>query len=69
MQEKEEQEPRYIRCIKSEDNTALLRDDEIKETWKNYFDKLYNQNIVKNIGIYRTCLPKDILYCHRILET
>ena len=30
-------------CIKSEDSRILAKDDEIKERWRLYFDKLLNK--------------------------
>lgn len=42
-------------------------DDEIKEKGKNYFYKLYNENIVRGLVLDNTCLSRDTLYC-RIME-
>lgn len=51
-----------IKCIKSEDNIILVREDEIKESWKNYFYKLHNENPVKSAGLDDTYPRRDILY-------
>ncbi len=32
-----------IKCIKTEDSRVLVRDEEIKERWKSYFEKLFNK--------------------------
>lgn len=41
-QEKEEQSL-GIRCIKYENNRAFIKENKIKESWKNYFRKLSMQ--------------------------
>ena len=43
-----------VKCSKSEDSKILVKDEEIKEIWKNYFEKLLNEKyggmaIVKEI--------------------
>lgn len=35
---------------------------------KNYFDKLYNENSVRGVELDDASLPRDILYCGRIME-
>lgn len=35
----------------------------MKEMWKNYFHKLYNENLVRGLGVDDTYLSIDILYC------
>lgn len=37
--QKEKQGLGNTKCIQSEENSVLGRDDEIKEMWKNYCDK------------------------------
>jgi len=32
---------RTVRCVKDEDQKVLVRDEEIKERWREYFDKLF----------------------------
>jgi Reverse transcriptase (RNA-dependent DNA polymerase) len=32
----------HIRCIKDENQRLLVRDDEVKERWRSYFDRLFN---------------------------
>ena len=31
-----------VRCVKDEDQKVLVRDEEIKERWIEYFDRLFN---------------------------
>jgi len=31
-----------VRCVKDENQKVLVRDEEIKERWRKYFDKLFN---------------------------
>ena len=33
----------HVRCIKSEDQRVLVKDEEIKERWRSYFQKLLNE--------------------------
>lgn len=53
-----------IRCIKGADNRT--REDEIKGRWEKYFQKLYNENLVRGVGLDDTYLYRDILCCRRI---
>ena len=34
----------YIKCIKDADDRVLVQDGEIKERWRGYFEKLFNEN-------------------------
>jgi hypothetical protein len=36
-----------IKCIKNETNRLLVKDDEIKNIWREYFDKLFNEESEK----------------------
>lgn len=35
--------------LKDEDQNVLLRDEKIKEKWRNYFDRLYNDNFKQGL--------------------
>ena len=39
-----------MRCIKDEDQKILVRDEEIKERWREYFDKLFNGSSTQDLG-------------------
>ncbi|CAL5400242.1 unnamed protein product [Camellia sinensis] len=43
MRERKTRDFNQVKCIKSEDSKVLVKDDEIKERWKNYFEKLLNE--------------------------
>lgn len=62
VREKKRRDLGNIKCIKSEDNIILVREDEIKESWKNYFYKLHKENPVKGAGLDDTYPRRDILY-------
>ena len=32
-----------VKCIKDEERNVLVADGDIKERWKNYFHKLFNE--------------------------
>ena len=38
-----------VRCVKDEDQKVLVRDEETKERWKEYFDKLFNGNSTQDL--------------------
>ena len=40
-----------VRCIKSEDQRVLVKDEEIKERWRSYFQKLLNEDHVGNASL------------------
>ena len=40
----------HVRWIKSEDQRVLVKDEEIKERWRSYFQKLLNEDHVGNVG-------------------
>ena len=39
-----------VRCVKDEDQKVLFRDEEIKERWREYFDKLFNGSSTQDLG-------------------
>ena len=48
-----EKKTRYlgtIRCIKDNNLKVLVKDEEIKERWRDYFDKLFNGNYSQDVG-------------------
>ena len=50
-----------VRCVKDEDQKVLVRDEEIKERWKEYFDKLFNGNSTEDLGDL-TIIPFSAVY-------
>ena len=44
MREKKTRDLRTIRCIKDCNRKVLVKDEDIKERWSEYFDKLFNDN-------------------------
>ena len=39
-----------MRCVKDEDQKVLVRDEEIKERWREYFDKLFNGSSTQDLN-------------------
>jgi hypothetical protein len=37
-----------VKCIKDEDQRVLVKEEQIKERWKSYFDKLFNGSDTKD---------------------
>jgi len=42
LRERKTRDFNQVKCIKDEDNRLLVKDDEIKNRWRDYFDKLFN---------------------------
>ena len=38
----------HSKCVKNEDSRVLVQDEEIKERWISYFEKLLNENHTGN---------------------
>ena len=43
----------HIKCIENEDSQVSVQNEEIKERWSSYFEKLLNENHTRNIVIKR----------------
>jgi len=39
-----------VRCVKDEDQKVLIRDEEIKKRWREYFDRLFNGSSTQDLG-------------------
>ena len=39
-----------MRCVKDVDQKVLVRDEEIKERWIEYFNKLFNGSSTQDLG-------------------
>ena len=50
MREKKTRDLGIIRCIKDQNQKVLVKDIDIKERWKDYFDKLFNGNYAQDVG-------------------
>ena len=38
-----------VRCVKDENQKSLVRDEEIKKRWREYFDKLFNDSSTQDL--------------------
>ena len=38
-----------MRCVKNEDQKVLVRDEKIKEKWREYFDKLFSDSSTQDL--------------------
>ena len=58
-----------VRCVKNEDQKVLARDEEIKESWREYFDKLFNDSSTQDLDDL-TIQCQDMIhnYMRRISE-
>ena len=67
MREKKTRDLGTIRCIKDQNHKVLVKDTDIKERWKEYFDKLINGNYIQDVddvNIQPEDLNRDFM--HRI---
>ena len=39
-----------MRCVKDKEQKALVRDEETKERWREYFDRLFNGSSTQDLG-------------------
>jgi len=39
-----------VRCVKDENQKVLIRDEEIKERWREYFNKLFNGSSTQDLN-------------------
>ena len=61
MREKKTRDLGTIRCIKDHNHKVLVKDIDIKERWKEYFDKLFNGNYVQDVDDVN--IPPEDLNC------
>jgi hypothetical protein len=50
MRDRKSRDLGMVRCIKDETQRVLVKDEEIKERWKDYFDKLFNESHAQDLG-------------------
>jgi hypothetical protein len=47
LRERKTRDFNHVKCIKDEADRLLVKDDEIKNRWREYFDKLFNDESEK----------------------
>ena len=58
------------RCVKDEDQKVLVRDEEIKERWREYFDKLFNGSSTQDLNdLTIQCQDMNHNYMRKISES
>ena len=56
-----------MRCVKDEDQKVLVRDEEIKERWREYLDKLLNANTTQDLDdLTIQCQDMNYNYMRRL---
>ncbi|XP_077232556.1 uncharacterized protein LOC143869882 [Tasmannia lanceolata] len=50
MRERKSKDFNHIKCIKGDNQRLLVKENEVKERWRSYFDKLFNGEPVANLG-------------------
>ena len=59
MRENKTKDLDTIKCIKDHNHKVLVKNIDIRERWKEYFDKLFNSNYVQDVGDV-SILPEDL---------
>ena len=60
----------YCEVVKDKDQKILVRDEEIKERWREYFDKLFNGNSTQDLDdLTIQCQNMNHSYIRRISES
>ena len=58
-----------VRCVKDEDEKVLVRDKEIKEKWREYFNELFNSSTTQDLDeLIIQCQDMNRNYMRRISE-
>ena len=58
-----------VRCVKDEDQKVLVQDEEIKEWWREHFDKLFNDSSTQDLDdLIIQCQDMNHNYMRRISE-
>lgn len=56
-----------VKCVKDENKKVLVKEDEIKQRWRCYFDKLFNEGHVKDLRCLASSIEDiNVKYKHRI---
>jgi hypothetical protein len=58
-----------VKCIKSDDSRVLVKDDEIMERWKNYFERLLNGDDGCRLDIEELRETRENIFFRRIRTT
>jgi hypothetical protein len=56
VRDKKTKDFNQIKCIKDKSDRFLMKDDEIKKRWREYFDKLFNKEREKLLSSWMTRL-------------
>jgi hypothetical protein len=56
VRDKKTKDFNQIKCIKDKSDRLLMKDDEIKKRWREYFDKLFNKEREKLLSSWMTRL-------------
>ena len=48
LREKKSRDLNHVKCIKSNNQNVLMKDNNIKERWKEYFKKLLNEDYIRD---------------------
>ena len=60
MRERKTRDFNHIKCIKNEDSRMLVQEEEIKERWRSYFEKLLNENHTGNTMLEESSNNREI---------
>ena len=55
-----------VRCVKDENDKVLTKDNDIRERWKSYFEKLYNEGYTIGLENLRFTTEPKVMYTRNI---
>jgi hypothetical protein len=58
-----------VKCIKDEPDRLLVKDEEIKNRWRKYLDKLFNDESEKNVIELDDSIDTNKRFIRRIQES
>lgn len=59
MRERKSRDLDHVRCIKSDDQRVLVKDDEIKERWRGDFQRLLNEDHARGLKLGRVDTSRE----------
>jgi hypothetical protein len=69
LQERKSRDFNQVKCIKDEVDRLLVKDEEIKNRWREYFDKLFNDEREKIAIELDDSIDTNMRFVRRIQES
>jgi hypothetical protein len=69
LRERKTRDFNQIKCIKDEADRLFVKDEEIKNRWREYFDKLFNDESEKTTNELDNSIDTNRRFVQRIQES